>query len=463
MAGKGGRYTTNSLDKGTLAISAVAGIAGSFLSGLIYNIISYGLWSPLAVGISFMVFTAVFVIIMVVVNLVNGNLSHHLSQCHDGGQIALALIGIIIGALILGTIFEFLYELNFFPRKKAYQEPTSYVFLIDNSGSMEQSDPEGLRYEAIKEIISGKEESFPYAVYGFSNDVEMMRELAPVSAGNNDLSVGESNGGTSIRGTLDHMYDEYTNGLDTQMGSAPKFLLLSDGYATDISFFSSINKTLKNYAKTDIEISTVGLGEADDQLMQQIADDTGGVYISVENVSQLEQSMSQAISKSGTNKYTRTLYTLRNVPSMNIIYAIMRILFTSILGIVISISMLFATGRNDSSERIIITSLITGGLAGLVLELLINGIPLPPNIVRYMYFILVALTFITEIAYGGGGRGKNYTDEEDVFETTRLKMGSKRSLKSGGNSSSASGVNDSMTGASSGDSSFDEDDFFNDF
>ena len=471
MAARGTRNTTNSLNKGVLVISAAAGVVGSFVSGLIYRIISPMMWSPLAVGISFMIFAAVLIGIMGVVNLLNDNLGFHVSKFHDGGQIILTLIGFILGALILGTLFEFIYEMNFFEGKKGYQEPTSYVFLIDNSGSMDSSDPENVRYAAITQIISGKEDSFPYAVYGFSNGVEVMRELAPISAGNNELT-GIASGGTEIRGTLTRLYEEYENGLKDQLGEAPKFLLLSDGYATDIGWFSSINKILKEYAKTNIEISTVGLGEADDELMQQIADDTGGVYISVNDVNQLEQSMSQAISKSGANKYARTLYTLRNVPSLNFLYALMRIVFTAILGVGISCSMLFATGKGDDSDKIVTTSIITGVLAGLALELLINGIPLPPNLVRYLYFILVALTFITEMGFGGNGRGAKYKDADDMLGGGgRMQMGGKQNLRNTGAGNTGGDMDDLMGGgtsggrsggASSGGSSYD-DDFFNDF
>ena len=227
---------------------------------------------------------------------------------------------------------------------------------------METSDPDGLRYQAIGKIIEPKDEDFPYAVYSFGNEVTEERALAPISAGNNEFTPYNS-GGTSIRGTLTTLFENYEKNLKNQLGDAPKFLLLSDGYATDISWFSSINKILREYAKTDITISTVGLGDADDALLQQIADDTGGVYLSVDDVDQLEQSMQQAMNESGDNKYARTFYTYRNVPSLDFLYAAMRIVFTAILGILISSAMLFATGKGEDDQLILLTSVITGVLA----------------------------------------------------------------------------------------------------
>lgn len=410
------------INKVMIFISLIAGILGAVFSGILYRMIQGTLWSPLAVGISFMIFAAVFIFIMVIANMLNGNLERHMQKRHDGGKIALLLIIIILLTLVFGTIFEFIYELNLFSVKRGYQEPTSYVFIIDNSGSMEQSDPDGLRYEAIKQIIAQKDDSFPYAVYSFSDGLQVDRELAPISAGNNDFET-QVLGGTAIRKTLNSLYDLYEDGQLDGMGNAPKFLLLSDGYSTDIGRFFTIDRVLKKYAKTDIAISTVGLGQTDESLMQQIADATGGVFISVDNVGQLEDSMQQAVVQTGQNKYDRTLYTYRNVPKLDFLYAIMRIVFTAILGILISASMLIATGRDEDGELIMTTSVISGVLAGLLLEFAINLFGVSPAFIRYLYFLLVAVTFITVaiVRYSGRGTGPRYKDEMEEIGGGRVK------------------------------------------
>ena len=429
MAGRGERKTTSELDKVTLIISIIVGLAGCLAASLVYRLIRGDLWSPLAVGISFMVFAIVFIVVMCIVSMVNDNLSYHVSKHHDGGKIALALGAVSLLALILGILFEWIYEIDFFGKPGGYQEPTSYVFLIDNSGSMETSDPDGLRYQAIPKIIETQDADFLYAVYSFNNGVKEERALAPVSAGNNEYTPVNS-GGTQIRETLKVMYRDYEKELKSQLGDAPKFLLLSDGYATDIGFFSSINGILRDYAETPITISTVGLGDTDDTLMQQIADDTGGVYLSVDHVDQLEQSMQQAMEESGENKYARTLYTYRNVPGLDFLYGIMRILFTAILSIMISASMLFATGKGEDDRMILLSSAVTGILAGAVLELGINILCLPSLLIRYMYYMLTALTFVTLKSFGGNGHGRKYTDQEALYQTTggRLKMGEKKEI-----------------------------------
>ena len=219
----------------------------------------------------------------------------------------------------------------------------------------------------------------------------------------------------------------YQNGMKEKLGDTPKFLLLSDGHATDLWLSSSIDGLLKEYAKTDIIISTVGLGDADDVLMQKIADYTGGVYLSVENVDQLEQSMQQAIKKNG-NKYARTLYTHRNVPKFDVFYAILRILFASALGIIISGSMVFLFIDSDNVSLIVESTIIKAIAAGLLLEFGINALSLPTILVRFVYFLLLSLTFVREKTFGGEGNGKGYQEPEKHEAVYWEEMGEKHQI-----------------------------------
>ena len=414
MAKMGRRHSSNNLDGALLVVSLIMGLIAYIVSSLIYEGMKENMASPLAVGLSFAIFAIVFILLMVFVNMRNDNLGYHLSKHHDGGQIFVALLVIIILTFGLGVLFEFLYERNIAKKQLVYQEPTAYIFVIDNSGSMDSSDPENIRYAAIKQIMSNKDSSFPYAVYGFGTQVMEERALAPVSAGNNDLQP-QSLGGTAIRGALKSVYSDCEAKMAANLGTSPKVLLLSDGYATDTSIGWAMNKILKKYAKNNIAISTVGFGNPDEALMQKIADTTGGVYINVDNLSTLEQAMEQAINTQGTEQ-DRTLYTYRTSVYVNFLYAIMRILFTAILGILISSAMLFATGKGEDSEQIILTSIITGVIAGLLLEVGINGLRLPPGLMKCIYFLLVASTFVTQKAFGGTGSGKKYQDKEDMYD-----------------------------------------------
>lgn len=403
------------IDKSILAGSAVVGVIDMIVASLLYGLLRGRLWSPLAVGLSFMIFLIIFLAGMSIIKIIRDDKDFD-------SQAVLAVVAV----LIFGILFEFIYEIDFFKSAKGYQDPTSYVFIIDNSGSMSNSDPQGLRYKAIDQIIQAKDASFPYAVYSFNDTITEERALAPVSKGKTEF-VPTNKGGTEIKATLEQFLEMYQNGMKEKLGGTPKFLLLSDGHATDLWFFSSINGLLKEYAKTDIIISTVGLGDADDVLMQKIADYTGGVYLSVENVDQLEQSMQQAIKKNG-NKYARTLYTHRNVPKFDALYAVLRILFASVLGIIVSGSMVFLFTDGDNVSLIVESTIIKAIAAGLLLEFGINALSLPTVLVRFVYFLLLSLTFVREKTFGGKGGGDDYQNVDEQQEIYRAKMGTNHQI-----------------------------------
>ena len=386
--------TPTGFEKLTLLVSIIAGIIGLVISGIVYGTLKEILWSPLAVGLSFALFTLVFILCMAVFKAYQGSTKSGSSR---GAEKILLPILFVVGAFILGTLFEFIYERDFFSEMKGYQEPTSYIFLIDNSGSMNTNDPQAIRYDAIEKIVSKQADDFPYAVYGFSNGTWVQRELAPAyeGVGALDRSAG---GGTEIK-----------------VGSAPKVLLLSDGVATDIGIFSSIDTILDKYSKADLPVSTVGLGSSvDEELMQQIADETGGVFISSADIDNLEEAMQNAISSYSDDRYARTLYTHRRVPSLNILYALMRIVFMGVLSVGISLSMLFVAADTSKDEDLVLkSSLITGVLAGLIMELAINMLNLPPSIIRIVFFILTAVTFVNESTAGGSGKGSNVEGLKD--------------------------------------------------
>ena len=403
--------TPTGFEKLTLLVSIIAGIIGLVISGIVYGTLKEILWSPLAVGLSFALFTLVFILCMAVFKAYQGSTKSGSSR---GAEKILLPILFVVGAFILGTLFEFIYERDFFSEMKGYQEPTSYIFLIDNSGSMNTNDPQAIRYDAIEKIVSKQADDFPYAVYGFSNGTWVQRELAPAyeGVGALDRSAG---GGTEIKGALETFYSEYENGLKDRLGSAPKVLLLSDGVATDIGIFSSIDTILDKYSKADLPVSTVGLGSSvDEELMQQIADETGGVFISSADIDNLEEAMQNAISSYSDDRYARTLYTHRRVPSLNILYALMRIVFMGVLSVGISLSMLVVAADTSKDEDLVLkSSLITGVLAGLIMELAINMLNLPPSIIRIVFFILTAVTFVNESTAGGSGKGSNVEGLKD--------------------------------------------------
>ncbi|MCD7949279.1 MAG: VWA domain-containing protein [Erysipelotrichaceae bacterium] len=370
----------------TFIISIIASIVGIIISNKVYS--SLDIWRPLAIGIRIFVFVLIVMMVVFIFSLINGNLGF--SHYSIGMNLGLLLIGLVI-VLVISTILEGIYEINFYTN--TYSEPSSYVFIIDNSGSMSTSDPDALRYAAIEDIISNKDNSFPYAIYSFSDSVTCIREVAAKSEGLDEYEPINS-GGTAIKGTLQQLLSDYKDGTLTGLGDNPKFLLLSDGYATDIGVFSNISSTLKDYVKNNITISTVGLGNTDDDLMQQIALDTGGVYIDIDDAKDLESAMSTAITDTSDELYQRHFFKYRHVLKLDTLYAFMHIIFTAIIGMLISVLSLFATGRDNDKKIVFISGIVTSVIGALLLELGINAIGLPASVMTIIYLLLVGAVCI---------------------------------------------------------------------
>ena len=113
-------------------------------------------------------------------------------------------------------------------------------------------------------------------------------------------------------------------------------------------------------------------------------------------------------------------------------------------------------GKDKDMDRIFITSIITGLLAGLLLEVGINAISAPAKIVRALYFVLVAMTFVTIPAVGGRGKGREYDSQEPQFHTRleRRQVGETKGLGGSGSAGDFFGSGSSSSaGRTSGGSS----------
>lgn len=300
-----------------------------------------------------------------------------------GGVVVIILISTIV-ILLMAMLFQWIYGLNF---GKQASGPTSYIFLIDDSGSMQVSDPSQIRYKAISDVLSDMPDSFPYMVYGFSDWPEIIKKMGPISDGIPQLT-GINSGGTSIKSTLNQVLDDYNNRV-WDGGKSPKVILLTDGYATDIDFISPIGGTLKDYVSTGISVSTVGLGHAADaDLLSDIAQTTGGIFIDVADVAMLSEAM-----RTAAREYTaRDLLSARYMPSLNFLYGFLRVLFITILGLAIGFAASIAYGVQESIPITMISTVVKSILGALIMELGTGLVGLPDRYMWLALWILLAMT-----------------------------------------------------------------------
>ena len=173
-------------------------------------------------------------------------------------------------------------------------------------------------------------------------------------------------------------------------GDAPKVVLLTDGYATDIDLFHSVKGVLKEFADEGISVSTVGLGDADDDLMTQIAETTGGVYIAVSDAAEL----SNAMTKAARTGLSRDLVTARHMRKLNLLYGFLRILFITMIGILMGGLIAFAYGNQDSYIVSTGASVVFSLIGALIMEFFTGVFHFNERAVWFILWIFLAVTIV---------------------------------------------------------------------
>ena len=366
------------LDYIQVAVSAGAGFVLWLLCDFMYGIHSSEWSSPVLIGLLFSllavgVSAAVFTV----------------SRLRDTFRIFLfPNVLPIVPALIFllfasGALFQWLYSLDM---KLSPIMPTSYLFIIDDSGSMTQSDQDGQRYQAVRTVLDGVGDDFPFAVYNFATSPVVLRKMAPKSEGIGELS-GFSDGLTDIPAALDLVLQEYRSS-GWSGGNSPRAILLTDGENTGSD--ERIESLLKEYQREGISISTVGLGNGvNTRLLENIAQSTGGVFISVDQASSLNEAMKSAVYLSAG----RNLISARRMGNP-LIYGTMRVVFLLILGLVLQSAIVLSYGGPDKIWRGIGCSMIPTALGALMME--IFSLLLPESLLRFLLWGLFALTFVQE-------------------------------------------------------------------
>lgn len=381
-------------------------LLGTILAGLAYALIADPIISRLEIILPGIVLVpaymlGLFLFLGLAVYLI-GKLVYSTSRSRiNMKQWVLVLVLIIVCSLV----FEFLYEIV---RPKAkVMNIDSYIFVLDDSGSMLQNDPQFIRYQAVNKLLEDKKSDFQYAVYSFSSDCALLQDMQPISAGafNPELPDESTMGMTEVLHTLRAIYNDIDSGA-LKLGKKTRIIFLSDGYATDLDIFnkySSLVPLLDQYADKGVSISTVGLLNADDSLMSMIATKTGGEYIDVQNIDDLVDGMAQA---GKLNLAKRHLLGYRPAAEFNILLGLMRILFVTGLGLIIAFEKTILCEKFLNTTSVLISSVVGGVLAGICIEVGMNLFGIHPTIMRTFTCILIAFTLLRVDLFFEHGQGR---------------------------------------------------------
>ncbi|MBR3141796.1 MAG: VWA domain-containing protein [Clostridiales bacterium] len=398
-------------------ITVVIGIICFIVTELFYNAATGNMWRPLSIGLYFLIFGILYYIAYFLINSFSGTLN---SGGRRGGSSAsaktanrtssrrktqtnrvtrstgtrrggregsssseiltpiLIVAGVAVGFFAVSMLFEFLYELG----KQKSVEPSSYIFVIDDSGSMASTDPQDKRVKAISDIMADADPDMEYAVYSFTSVLTMLKDMSPWSP--SDSYAFSSWGNTDIIGALSGVLDDLESGR-IDGGDHPRILLLSDGQSSSFGKSNIVERCRKNGAS----ISTVSFPDSN-SLLRYLAEKTGGIYIDSNDTIKLGKIMEEAVTFSSS----RDLLSYRFMSQSNGLYAFLRILFLVILGIIWSGFKYVISSSTESdipSLVVFIVSAVLCVIAAVFME--VSSQAYSSITPRFLFVLLWAISF----------------------------------------------------------------------
>ncbi|OUP65187.1 hypothetical protein B5F12_04100 [Pseudoflavonifractor sp. An176] len=332
-------------------------------------------------------------------------------------QVSMKHVGIALAAAVvtflLMCVCEFIYEMD-----SAYTvaEFNDYIFVVDDSGSMSSSDPNNLRYSAMENLLDSMGQDKRVGLIRFTEQPDAAPiQIDYLTPGHKErleenIQHHQSTGGTDIQTALEQALDMYRQ--SALSGRHPVVVLLSDGGS-----FVNVSGVAHQYLKEGVAISTVALGPgASEELLQQLAQATGGQYFQVEEADGLVtafQQVNRAVSY-------RCLFAPRPGPQRdNVLYMVLRVVFLLLPAMLVAAAVVILFSQRGI-ERQFVVSAVAGLLSGLLMELGMYWF-LPQMPVRAVCWILYGIVTVFYIyrnsgVYQTGLKERNFGGGNGAFQ-----------------------------------------------
>lgn len=395
----------------TAVISLLAWAFALFpLSGYLSDLLP----GPVAVGIVFTLFLLVICVTVLCVS--NLTLNFHADVITGDTSRKRLFLYILLAAIVCFALtagLEALYEtdINLSATSKA---PDTYIFVVDDSGTMLDNDPLQKRFRAIEDFVKGKTDACRYMVYTFATNVELIQPMTDSNAQNQALE-GKSFGLTAIKAALEQVIQDHDQGVWTGSDNT-MVILITDGMPSDIDNYSQIDTLLSRYKKIGLSVSTVGLGDADMKLLRHISDTTGGQVVDIADVADMSNAFRTVANFDAANQ---TLLSDRNETSYHWIYAIIRVLAIALIGVLLSIIAGICYGNSAAFGNIIRWGVAKSLLSGLLLETGISVLDLP----EYAFCVIAGLLLGLVIAQSIPAQGDAFSEVAEKKPAKRDSMG----------------------------------------
>ncbi len=367
-----------------LIATAIAGLVSFLIDQILYSALVDIVPKPILIAILVAILVLICCGVICGVVMITGSSEDEFLFLDSRGKIFAGLAVCLVVLFLFTMLFEWIYD----HEEIKSVSGSSYVFVLDESGSMASNDPTYQRYEAVKAVSRKLASDVPYAVYMFSDDCVQIRDMQLKSAGDVKRPASADQtmmGNTYINRALTQVYDDLQSG-ELDGGDHPHVILMTDGYASDMGILYG-KDILEKYRRAGIVVSTVGLGAVDESLLSEIADETGGQYVLVSDANELAQGFSNVTYFTGN----RDLISPRKATANNGLYLFLRILFLTLIGAMVALMKTMACANGDSTLLILVEGAVAGLVGAILMEIGL-ALDVPTFICRFVYWMGLAVT-----------------------------------------------------------------------
>ncbi|MEM7093250.1 MAG: von Willebrand factor type A domain-containing protein [Actinomycetota bacterium] len=171
--------------------------------------------------------------------------------------------------------------------------PVSLTFIVDTSGSMDRDDRLGLVKESLHTLVDELDDDDTVAIVIYSNDSGVL--LRPTAVRDDDriheaIDSLRPGGSTNLESGLREGYQLAAEAFRND--GINRVIIASDGVANaGITDQIELSRFIRGYADEGIQLVTVGygMGNFNDTLMEQLADNGDGFYAYVDSADEAER------------------------------------------------------------------------------------------------------------------------------------------------------------------------------
>lgn len=366
----------------------IGGIFG-FFAEILYNAFFFEFSRVACITIYLALFVFVMGVIILFKSLIAGSFDRF-------GKVILLTLAATVAFVGCSALFEFIYELGDGIPDSEPVSANQYAFLIDDSDSMTwpEGDPSNQRYTSVQNIINNMEPTRDFAVYSFDSDVRCVTPFGTADSATYKIGEPYYGGGTDLDKAIRKTLDDIAVGN----GKTTNIVSLTDA-AVDVD-----ESTIQSCISKKVSVSFVVFGTQDTGDAQDIATRTGGTFQFADNVANLDQNLNTVMeSYDNGPKIDRDLLgNRRDATHSSFLYALMRIVFLSLLGGLWTIIKLLLIGEKKFMKKSAVVSVVLCVFASVFCELFIT-LGLAPGIlesfVRIIFCALWACTLIPKDLY----------------------------------------------------------------